>query len=201
MTQVLDRLRQETRPHHDRLEHHLNIPHRLRSLLRYRALLEDFLGFYQPLEDRLACIDWRSTGISPDERRKGPLIESDLDVLGVGSMARAALPRCGALPVIDGLPAAFGCLYVLEGATLGGQIIARHVTASLPLPEGCGCAFFRSYGGHIGTMWRMFRDELSRHCAGPAAADAAVAAATRTFRDLEDWLGRQDALFGLEVAA
>jgi heme oxygenase len=48
----------------------------------------------------------------------------DLQALGcTPSLER--LPMCAQLPVIDSSAACLGVLYVLEGATLGGQILRR----------------------------------------------------------------------------
>lgn len=52
--------------------------------------------------------------------------------------------------------AALGALYVLEGASLGGRVIARHVADALALTPDTGLAFFCGYGDATGEMWRRF---------------------------------------------
>jgi heme oxygenase len=54
------------------------------------------------------------------------------------------LPLCGNVQHLETIPEAPGCLYVLEGSTLGGRIITRHVKEILPVDETRGCTFFNS---------------------------------------------------------
>ena len=49
-----------------------------------------------------------------------------------------------------------GCLYVLEGATLGGVVIRRHPEQKLRLGPDNGAAFFHAYGPDTGRRWREF---------------------------------------------
>jgi heme oxygenase len=52
-----------------------------------------------------------------------------------------ALPQYHDLPDIEDWPRMLGCLYVLEGATLGGQIISRHLQRTLHIDAINGAAF------------------------------------------------------------
>jgi heme oxygenase len=58
----------------------------------------------------------------------------------------ARLPQCQTLPVIDSGPTCLGVLYVLEGATLGGQILRREIASRLRLDADNGAAFLDVYG-------------------------------------------------------
>ncbi len=78
-------------------------------------------------------------------------------------------------------------MYVLEGATLGGQFIARHVERALGLAGGRGYSFFRGYGEDTGRMWRSFREELGDR-APALEADEIVASACGTFDRFHNWL-------------
>ena len=77
-------------------------------------------------------------------------------------------------------------LYVFEGATLGGQIIGRHLRDGLRIDRGNGAAFFGGYGDETGAMWMRF----SRHVDTSSIIDteAAVGAAVETFEKLQVWL-------------
>lgn len=186
-----DRLRRETRDCHERLEAQVDMHRLARSRDGYRRTLEAMLGFYGPVEEALARLDWRPAGIEIGERRKAHLIAADLAALGLAPEAVAALPRCADLPDLPDLRAGLGCLYVLEGATLGGQLILREVRERLSLePEG-GASFFASYGPRVGVMWREFKARLDAACANEEAATAAVLAAAGTFEALERWLGER----------
>ncbi len=123
---IMARLREETRPEHDAIEGVLDLMDNNLTLARYRRRLEQFHGCYAPLERRLQEIcDWTDHGVDLSRRRKTPLLESDLRALGVEAVE--SLPVCQDLPKLIDAADGFGCLYVLEGSTLGGQFISRHV--------------------------------------------------------------------------
>jgi heme oxygenase (biliverdin-IX-beta and delta-forming) len=83
-----------------------------------------------------------------------------------------------------------GSLHVLEGSTLGGQVIAPRLERSLGFADGRGYTFFRSYGREVGAMWRGLGARL---LALPApAGEAAVGSAQLTFARLHGWLCRGD---------
>lgn len=52
---------------------------------------------------------------------------------------------------------ALGCLYVLEGSTLGARYISRRLESRLLITEACGGAFFHAYGDSAAERWRAFR--------------------------------------------
>jgi heme oxygenase len=58
---------------------------------------------------------------------------------------------------------AVGCLYVLEGATLGGQFISRHL-ATLGIGPANGGLFFHGYGAKTGEMWKSFQTNATGFC-------------------------------------
>jgi heme oxygenase len=78
---------------------------------------------------------------------------------------------------------ALGVLYVLEGATLGGAVIARIVRRRL----GVTPAFFGAGGAAIGARWRAFGAAVDAFAGGAAPADMRLAA-TECFEHLESWL-------------
>ena len=83
--------------------------------------------------------------------------------------------------------AALGAMYVVEGSTLGGAIIARQVERALGLTTESGCAYFRSYGPAISPMWKSFGAVLLAS-SSPETDDEIVASANRTFAIMQDWL-------------
>jgi heme oxygenase len=182
----MQRLREETRAAHDAIERDLEGLRAHASIDRYRLLVERFFGFYAAWEPQVASILADEDFFAP--RRKIHLLEQDLTFLGYGADALRALPRCRDLPPLAGLPETMGSLYVLEGSTLGGQVVARRLERSLGLADGRGYAFFRSYGREVGAMWRAFGERL---LALPAAAgEASVRSAQLTFARLHGWLCR-----------
>lgn len=189
---ILARLKRETQAEHAAIEQRVDLPRRMSSADAYGRLLARFWGFYAPIEDRLAARpEWDRCGIDLRPRLKAPVLARDLRALGWPAGVLAALPRCRDLPPLDSFARALGCLYVLEGATLGGQLIAREARRSLGLSAERGCAFFLSYGESVGPMWRAFRGLLAQ--AAAEADDAAIVCGARaTFAAFDRWLAQEE---------
>lgn len=183
---LLSRLRRETRTQHGSLESALDLTSVNLTRDAYRRRLEQFYGFYAPVEARLLALGgWSERGIDLSGRLKTPLLEADLQTLGV---AAEALPLCADLPELSGVPQGFGCLYVLEGATLGGQLISRHLRRTLDFGAEGGARFFQSYGKRVPERWKAFGAALVAYATTPALEDAVVRGAVETFDTLHHWL-------------
>lgn len=189
---ILQRLRTETRPHHDRLDHHplmvqLMSPAVSRPL--YEMLLKKFLGFYQSLEPHLNAYDhWSSFGLDLMQRRKTPGLLRDLSSLNVLTKDVDSAP---ASDWIHDEASAMGTFYVMEGSTLGGQVITRHVASHLNLSPDHGLAFFSSYGDAVGARWKETRDALVRFAEQSHAEDVMIESAKKTFEALAAWLDKK----------
>jgi heme oxygenase (biliverdin-IX-beta and delta-forming) len=184
-------LKQGTRIHHDALERKMAPLLGTVSIHTYTALLQKLFGYYKPLEERIAALPgWHNLPVDLGRRQKAPLLARDLLWLKVTQPQLSLLPQCERLPEVKSITQAFGCLYVLEGATLGGQIIGRHLKKNLALDEDRGCAFFCSYGDEVGLMWKCFRETLSSHCSkhGRTEEKQLVTSARETFVSLDYWL-------------
>ena len=187
---VLERLRAETRPQHDAIETALDLTSGTLTLGTYRRTLARFHGFYRPLEVGVQAVGgWADRGLDLAERWKTPLLEADLRALGVDDPA--ALPVCTDLPPHATVAAAFGCLYVLEGATLGGQVISQLLRNRLGVTPEAGGRFFYAYGDRTGAMWQAFRAALTASVVKPCDAEEVVWAAKDTFQKLRHWMKRE----------
>ena len=188
---IAERLKTETRPHHDRMEGDplsRTLLNPAVTVAEYTHALAIYHGFYAPLEAKLAAAtDWAALGFDWAARRKTPLLERDLRALGVSALALAELPQCPDLPELPDLAHALGSMYVLEGATLGGQLMARHMQTHLGLSAEHGCAFFNSYGAALGPMWKGFKAFLEGQQFTPHDADAVIHAAGQTYDAMRGW--------------
>jgi heme oxygenase (biliverdin-IX-beta and delta-forming) len=186
---LLATLRTETLAYHDRIERSPLFRGLISSTIVprfYAAALGIHYGFYAPLEAHLRFVaDWPALGFELGPRLKTPLLEADLACFGLEGELLRALPSCEHLPRLPDLPAALGCLYVLEGATLCGQLVARQLALSLKLGPDSGAAFFSSYRTQVRPMWQQFAELVEREgCSHP---DAVIAAASATYAALETW--------------
>ena len=179
-------MKTQTRPLHDRLEARVDVLNRIQQPQNYQSLLAAFYGFYAPVETRLAkCEELSVADVDFELRRKLPLLVTDLEQSDVEVQH---LPQCTRLPQIETAAEGFGCLYVLEGATLGGQMISRLLAQHLQMTADNGGAFFNAYGDQVRTMWQEFRQRLSQFASThPDERDTILATAKETFSTLDDW--------------
>lgn len=186
---VLSRLRTETRDLHNDIEQTLDLMDDKLTYAGYVNRLKQFYGFYRPIEEKiLDASSPLAQWIELSPRRKSALLEVDLYSL---SNRRAVdLPICEKLPPLKGIADYFGCMYVLEGASLGGQIISRHIQKKIGVTRIHGGRFFNGYGDRTGAMWQEFRSAISDFSLATNDDDAVVASARATFKSLQLWCQR-----------
>lgn len=182
------RLKRETAAIHREVERALPLVSPELSLPRYRRVLELMYGFYAPHEAQMGALASR---LPFAWRSRAPLLARDLSALGASSHEVATLPRCSAPPCVR-MEELAGRLYVFEGASLGGQLIARALRDNLGLDTESGAGFFTGNAGATAARWRAvlsWLEELSRR---PAAPVAIAASARATFQRFSDWMRRLD---------
>lgn len=182
---LLERLKIETREAHDRIENAIDLDRRIASREAYRDLLIRFYGFHRAWEDEAA-------EMAPDRaffqsRCKTQLLARDLEALGLKSDDIIRLPQCRPLMPLPAPEAVLGSMYVVEGSTLGGAVIARQVEKRLGFTGETGCAYFRSYGRDVAVMWKSLGAMLLES-SSPEADDVIVESARKTFAVMHDWL-------------
>lgn len=180
-------LRAATAAAHVRL-HHLPVlaPLAAGTITRpaYAALLRRMLEFHLGVERCVAAgPSVRGVGVDIVERRRSPLLLADLATLGVAAGGDAA----PALPVPGSAAGVLGCLYVVEGSTLGGRELARRLDHLLPPGSVDGRAFLLGYGAGHGAMWRAFCAALEAGGTDAGRRADMVAAALATFAAFEAW--------------
>ena len=185
MADVLQLLRSGTATAHADVERTLDLMSPGLQRARLISVLDRLHGFWAVAEAGLDAwarqhpadartVDW-------PRRRRARLFADDLRTLGAdGDGVRPVLPR------VDGTDAALGRLYVLEGSTLGGTFIDRHL-AGLPQLADVRLRAFSPYGPETGAMWQAFRRTTRERVAGGGDATVVVAAARCTFGALAAW--------------
>jgi heme oxygenase (biliverdin-IX-beta and delta-forming) len=181
-------LRAATWPSHQRLEKRLDIKARFADLHAYRSHLEAMWGFCAGLEPGLGREVFREALSDSESRRKLPLLTQDLLALGAKRHSIETLARCCTLPPCTDPATAFGCAYVIEGATLGGRTLLPLVHRTLGLTAEQGATFLASYGDRVTPMWQDFGVALDAWCVGAERQARATAAAVATFDALDEWL-------------
>ena len=181
-------LREHTAPLHREIEILLRLPGAICGRADYQDWLGRFLGLYDPLERSLAAFsEWESFGLSRLSRDHSGCLVDDLAALGIDSreLSRAS-PAL--LPDLPTFAHGLGALYVIEGATLGGQMILRDLEPRIGAAIAGATRFFGGRGATVGPMWRSFRAALDEFgLEQPQLRAGVVAGAERTFRAMLVW--------------
>jgi heme oxygenase len=157
---ILKKLKESTKIQHEQLEKLVNLVDDGLSREEYIATLVAFYRFYQSLEPKLERFDFSPFGYDFFKRRRLPLLENDLQALGFSELRD--IPIWSGLPNLETIAEGFGCLYVVEGSSLGGQVILRHLRSKLNLDESNGASFFNIYGPQTGEMWKDFGNSINK---------------------------------------
>ncbi|CAM4500937.1 heme oxygenase [Paenibacillus endophyticus] len=191
---IMTRLREETASNHVQIESNPYAKAIMNQTLtqdEYVRYLEKFYGFIKPAERLIAQLSgWGEFGEAMGQRAKSPLLERDLHTLGLSLQEIENLPECSKLPELYTVPQALGYMYVIEGSTLGGQIITKQVRKFLPLAEqeNKGTEYFNAYGTETRAKWAEFREQVEQSIDSEEAAQQVIEAAKSTFGTLEVWL-------------
>jgi len=177
---MLHALRDATRQAHQVLEDRLDLLSAAQSPMRLGQVLARFERFHRDWEPRIEALIGRPTLLVP--RRRLTLLQADLAALGV---ARDRDPGPD-LSWLDGPDAAWGSLYVLEGSTLGGQVIAKALTTESGR-SASDLSYFISRGPRTAAFWRETTEAIEAY-APVGDRDQILAGAVRTFEMLPGWL-------------
>lgn len=123
------------------------------SANEYSFLLEKMFSVYSFVEPQLLCAEKRLARIV-DWQPKSNLIILDLSQLQTDFVSSEKSHGTTADLHIRSVAELAGCLYVLEGATLGGQMIAKRLRLTLGLKVETALQFFDAYGDNTVTRWR-----------------------------------------------
>jgi heme oxygenase len=174
------RLRRETADLHRAVEAAVGLPDSVRSRDDYVRLLQRLHAFHTAVEDRLAeaawADRWGEVGVDLPQHRRAHLLARDLVALQEGPSS--ASPH--GVEIAD-FPGALGCLYVVEGSSLGGRVIGPAIRSAIgDVPIG----FFDSTDRDHPSPWRSLKAALARF--GEAGdAGAVVRGARDTFHAFE----------------
>ncbi len=177
----MQRLRCETATQHRNLENSLDLLRPDLTSAAYCQLLVKFAAIYRGWEPVMALL------IAPEfpawlpSRSRLGLLRRDLAFL-------RHTPADGntiTLPGVDDLPSALGAMYVMEGSTLGSQILERHFEQTLGVTPATGGAFFHGYGPGTGAMWREFASALDCYAERTGTQDRIVEGARSMFEIMQ----------------
>ncbi|KAA5532210.1 biliverdin-producing heme oxygenase [Taibaiella lutea] len=179
-----EELKSKTATNHQQLEKKMIYSIRMmRDANDYASLLQLFYSYFGGLEHLIKL--HINTDILPDyaKRRKADQLASDLLALSapVPSLAEAEY-----LPEITNDAQALGATYVIEGSTLGGQIIKKILGKQLGIDDDRVISFFNGYGENTNSMWDNFKNAIDKN-SDIETYETVIAAANETFQKLSEW--------------
>jgi len=179
---------------HDTLFHHQQLEKlvvgkikNMNSLAGYHDLLNHFYSFFAGLEDLISEKTVQPYLEDYLARRKSQNLVTD--IIGCGGEISEKAPKM-ALPVINNAVQAMGALYVIEGSTLGGQIISKMIFRQLNFVNHDCLSYFIGYGSQTETMWMRFKQSINE--IGEADAPELIRTANETFIKFKAWIEKND---------
>jgi heme oxygenase len=180
--EFLGQLRGRTAALHQHLE---DLP-LSKSLMSDNVTPATYAWYLTCMKDVMAAYDEQILPIIEDQvpqasdRLKQEAIAADLNALesdGVDLDESTPLK----VPQIPDDAFAWGMAYVIEGSTLGGRVILKHITPKLDVTEERGARFFAGYGADTGMMWKSFLAALTAYAVDQNAGEQIIKGALAGF--------------------
>jgi heme oxygenase len=178
-----DQLKDSTQPSHQALEKKMvSLVRKIRTRQDYVKFLKLMYGYYSALEKRVQeYVSEREIG----KRRKAERLLEDINYFE--STGTPAL--CNELPPIRSHAEALGAMYVMEGSTQDGKIIAEMIEDQAGINGPSGFSFFNGYGEETGKMWEEFKAFLNRPIDEMEKLNL-IRTANRTFITFYNWIDK-----------
>jgi len=160
---VSEYLKQNTAEYHDAAEKLFNsekIFNKTFTLEDYKKIISSNYLMLLHSEDKIfsSLSDKYADKLQLSNRKKLPLIEKDLESLSLENKTASHDLN------FDNEHEALGAMYVIEGSTLGGNVIAKQLSKTEGFDE-VTFNFFGCYQENTGPMWKNFKEVLDTEVA------------------------------------
>jgi len=182
-TTFLQQLRSKTAHSHQLIEQNSmsqSLMSQVVSITQYAQYLKSMYGFLYGFERIVFPLLKHNELLQINDRRKSHLIQADLTLLN-HTAAQPYLNDELFSTQYSTAAAALGGMYVLEGSTLGGKIINRHLSKVLGDSVAGKTTYLTAYAGQTGDMWKVFLQLLCEAGATTANEDEIIDSAVNTF--------------------
>ena len=122
-----------------------------------------------------------------NDRKKAQFIEEDVKALCIAIDKGTLLEEAFFSNTYPDVYMAAGALYVLEGSTLGGQIIVKHLQKAMPAGF-VNAAYFSGYQQRTGSMWKEFLEQLTALPQSTFEEQQIIKGAVTTFKIIDGLL-------------
>lgn len=190
---VKTRLRSATHPYHVRINQHpllvgLSSPEYLIS--SYRTVLVAYFHLYERIESRInQYLKNHHIPFDYNSRQKLSWIKDDLGFFQEDPLSEINCPAAPIeFPEIESIGQLIGVLYPIEGSTLGGQVISRHLQLNHGLTPNQGASFFNGYAEETADRWENFCQFSESIQSNTEQCELAEATAILAFNKFEETL-------------
>ena len=185
---AIAQLRTATWTSHQRLEKRIDFKARLETLGTYRLHIQGMWGFHAAIEPRLASGRFRDHLADHEVRRKLPLLQRDLEVLGAAPTSVALLPHCQVHPGLRGSCSRLRLRLCARRRNAGWPDAAaagrKETRPDRSVRRGLPCQLWRGRRGEVAGLG----EALNSYCSTDQDLARAATAAAATFTALEAWL-------------
>lgn len=180
-------LKEKTRLQHSQIEKvslFNKIINKTITLIEYQLLIKKLYGFIAPCENIIHQLPHRYllTG-----REKTTILKNDLLALGIEKPLVDQIQKSTSLPTLTNHYQVLGYMYVMEGSTLGGQVITEFIRDTLKLTIETGISYFNGYGKNTKIKWAEFCQILDSKNETNEVSEI-ILAANETYSTLHDWI-------------
>ncbi len=189
---LMDRLRDETRTHHQRSEQHALERAMLAGTISrgaYVALLGQRFWVHRALEAQLRTVAEENPAWAPLVEQllfQEPRLRADLAFFG--KVAEEGEPMPGTACLVREIECLasrpvnlLGYHYVLEGSKNGGRYIARSIAKAFDLAPGPGLSYLDPHGDAQHEVWARFKAAMDALLLREDEAEAVIASARQAF--------------------
>ena len=202
--ELFSQLRTATAASHRRLDAEIDVCGNGLTLERYRVLLTRFHEIFSALEPQLAAVrDLDELDLDLDLARccRTAWLSEDLEALGMTHSRILDVDQNRHPFLVTNVSEALGCLYVIEGAGLGGQVIVPCVQRQLGLTPDHGCRFFAGHGPGTIDRWQRLRAKADDHARRTNSHARIVQSAVGLFEMFVNWFSEETHGDGVERRA
>lgn len=192
ISNLRDQLKHETRQEHHDLEKALDLFSAQFNVTDYCNLLVKFFVFHVAFDAYLVVKGLEDSSAEKfylDGRSKKNWLAQDMDFMGIDNVADIRkLSHDDFAILLPSTEHIWGAIYVIEGSTLGGEILARHFTKTLGLFPEAGLRFFTAYGSETKAKWNETIHQLEALAKQDVRHENIIVGAKRTFGFLKQHL-------------
>ncbi|MES2661680.1 MAG: biliverdin-producing heme oxygenase [Pseudomonadota bacterium] len=179
---IMQQLREATADAHAAIE---NTPI-MQSLLHgnlsrphYISLLQRLHAFHKPLENKVDhYLHGSDLYLIWSVRHKSVWLEEDIHFFKQKTISSFSF-NC--LPNILSIPDLMGCIYVLEGATLGALVIRKLLIEHYGYESNSGGRYYTAYGTATQNFWKQTSELINTTVTAEHDKKACVCSAQKTF--------------------